>query len=100
MSEREGETEDNQELVLFQGIEQSITPKGTETYGRVYGIEEDEIEETQERFEDLFGGKMTIFKQGDPRTNSFFFSSKKWNSNWNPEGPKKNYGPPKDPSQN
>ncbi len=50
----------------------------------------------------LFGqsGKVTELGQRRGSDRSSFGFSGIWNAPWNPEGPKKNWGPPSDPSLN
>jgi hypothetical protein len=77
---------------FIEPVEQVIEPDRTTTVFEVGADTDQDLDEITDHLVEEHG-----FHVGNPTTptgSSFGFSSSRWNSPWNPSGPKKNWGPP------
>lgn len=106
MAKKERHSQDIHERAMIVNAEAEVNKHGVESVlVDVVTETQEDIQEYRQHLEKITGAPVEIVRSrrvDDPHgsRNTFGFSEKGWNSPWNPPGPKKNWGPPPDPSLN
>ncbi|OGD85373.1 hypothetical protein A3B51_00720 [Candidatus Curtissbacteria bacterium RIFCSPLOWO2_01_FULL_41_18] len=101
MAKKEGQPEQNQYRFAFAiPTDLEIKPGGgARVYGEIVASDEEVAKILRDEMQKEVGADVTLETEERERSSSFAFGS--WDMcRWNPLGPRKNWGPPPDPSRN